>query len=47
MINMVDKQKKYDIEKSKCYIGYKLLWIIKLYLEGRQFPYGSLSQQKW
>jgi hypothetical protein len=23
-----DTQKKYEIEKSCCYIGYKLLWII-------------------
>jgi len=47
MLNIVDSQKKYEIEKSKCYIGYKLLWIIKMYLEGRQFPYGSLSQEQW
>ena len=39
---IADSKIKYEIEKSKCYIGYKLLWIIKMYLEGRQFPYGSL-----
>lgn len=26
MLNIVDSQKKFDIEKSKVYIGYKLLW---------------------
>lgn len=25
-LTTVDSQKKYDIEKSKAYIGYKLLW---------------------
>ena len=37
---------KYEFEKSYCYIGYKLLWIIKLFLEGRQIPYGSLSRER-
>lgn len=48
LLTIVDSQKKYDIEKSYCYIGYKLLWIMKMYLEGRQFPYGSsLTQEQW
>ena len=46
-LNNVNRNKKYEVEKSRCYIGYKLLWIMKLYLEGRMFPYGSLSQDKW
>lgn len=46
MLFIVDNKKKYDIERSHTYIGYKLLFIIKTYLEGRQFPYGSLSQDK-
>ena len=47
MLNQIDMRKRYEIERSKCYIGYKLLWIIKLYLERRQFPYGSLSNEMW
>ena len=48
LLTIVDSQKKYEIEKSYCYIGYKLLWIMKMYLEGRQFPYGSsLTQEQW
>lgn len=46
MLFIVDNKKKYDIERSHTYLGYKLLFIIKTYLEGRQFPYGSLSQDK-
>tara|TARA_B110000285_G_C15090668_1_gene598892 strand:+ start:859 stop:1296 length:438 start_codon:yes stop_codon:yes gene_type:complete len=44
---IVDSKIKYQIEKSKCYIGYKLLWIMKMYLEGRSFPYGSLQHEKF
>jgi hypothetical protein len=46
-LTTVDSHKKYEIEKSKAYIGYKLLWIIKIFLEGKMFPYGNLSQEKW
>jgi len=47
MLNIVDSKQKYEIEKSRCYIGYKLLWILKMYLDGRQFPYGSLSNEQY
>jgi len=47
MLNIMDSKQKYEVEKSRSYIGYKLLWIIKLYLEGRQFPYGSLAKEQW
>ncbi len=43
----MDQSMKYEFEKSYCYIGYKLLWVMKLFLEGRQVPYGSLSIDKW
>jgi len=42
----IDAKRKYEIEKSSCYIGYKLLWIIRQFLAGRQVPYGSLSDEK-
>jgi len=35
------------VEKSSAYMGYKLLWIIKMYLMGRQVPYGSLAQERY
>jgi len=35
MLNIMEKKQKYEVEKSKSYVGYKLLWIIKLFLEGR------------
>jgi hypothetical protein len=47
MLFNVDSKIKYEIEKSKYYVGYKLLWIMRMYLEGRQFPYGSLQHSQW
>lgn len=29
---------KFDIVRSSLYIGYKLLWVITLFLEGKKFP---------
>jgi GTPase involved in cell partitioning and DNA repair len=43
MVNKVDMQRKYEIEKSKVYIGYKLFYIIKIFLEGKSFPSGYLG----
>jgi hypothetical protein len=47
MLKIMNSKEKYSTEKSSCYIGYKLLWIIKMNLEGRQFPYGSLLEEQW
>ena len=38
---------KLDIEHSRTYIGYKLLWVTGLFIEGKKFPSGSLSIFKW
>jgi hypothetical protein len=38
---------KLDIEHSKTYIGYKLMWVIRLFLEGKKFPTGNLTIFKW
>ena len=40
----VDRERRYQIEKSYLYTGYKLLWIVKMFLEGKKFPYGNLTQ---
>jgi len=47
MVNKVDTQRKYEIEKSKVYVGYKLFYIIKIFLEGKSFPSGYLGQDKY
>jgi hypothetical protein len=41
------RQLKVEIERSSTYIGYKLLWVIQLFLEGKKFPSGSLSSDSW
>ena len=43
----LDKESKYEIEKSSLYIGYKFLWIIKMFLEGKKFPNGELEENQW
>lgn len=47
MVNKVDMQRKYEIEKSKIYVGYKLFYIIKIFLDGKAFPIGYLAQDKY
>lgn len=42
-----DRQAKLDIEHSTTYIGYKLMWVIRLFLQGKKFPTGTLSSFKW
>lgn len=42
-----NRQKKLEIEHSRIYIGYKLLWVITLFIEGKKFPTGTLSSFKW
>lgn len=42
----MDSVRKYEIEKSRAYIGYKLLWIIKMSLEGKTYPNGHLPAEK-
>jgi hypothetical protein len=46
-LGKVDTQRKYQIEQSKAYVGYKLLWIIKSFLDGKGYPNGYLSQEKY
>ena len=35
---------KTEIERSNTYLGYKILWIINLFLDGQKFPSGTLSE---
>lgn len=42
-----NRQIKLDIEHSRTYIGYKLLWVTGLFIEGKKFPSGQLNSFKW
>ena len=42
-----ERQLKLEMEHSKTYIGYKLMWVMQLFLEGKKFPTGTLSAFKW
>lgn len=41
------RKEKIDTEHSSCYIGYKILWLVTLYMEGKNFPQGQLSSLRW
>ena len=32
------RKEKIETEHSSCYIGYKILWLVTLYMEGKNFP---------
>ena len=36
-----------DIERSSKYLGYKLLWAIKLFLNGNKFPRDMFRRSEW
>jgi hypothetical protein len=29
------------------YLGYKLLWVIRLFINGKKFPSGNIQESKW
>lgn len=41
------RREKIETEHSSTYIGYKILWIITLYIEGKNYPQGNLSSLRW
>ena len=47
LLQTADKNRKYEIEQSAFYIGYKLLWILSLFLKGKKFPSGELDETQF
>ena len=47
LLRSADKNRKYEIEQSSFYIGYKLLWILSLFLKGKKFPQGDLMESQF
>ena len=39
--------RKYQLERSYLYIGYKFLWIIQMFLHGKKFTIGDLSADQF
>lgn len=44
LLGQISADDKFELEKSHVYIGYKLLWIIQMFLKGKKFPYGDLTE---
>ena len=36
-----------NAEKSQIYLGYKILWVIRLFLNGKKFPQGNIPDKRW
>lgn len=43
MMQNASKVARHDIEQSAYYIGYRLFWILGLFLRGMKFPSGTLE----
>ena len=42
-----ESEEKSKIERSAIYLGYKLFWLIRLFLHGKKFPQGNIKESKW
>ena len=42
-----DSQERLKSEKSKLYVGYKILWAVRMLLNGRMFPSGHIEDKRW
>lgn len=42
-----DSIDKSQIERSQTYLGYKILWTINLFINGKKFPSGQIRLEKW
>ena len=42
-----NQQLREQLMQTSLYVGYKLLWIIQLFLDGKVFPRGELPEEQW
>ena len=47
MLRHANKERKEEIQHSAYYVGYRLLWILGLFLKGRKFPTGKLEATQY
>lgn len=43
----IEQSVKDVIEKSSVYLGYKILWCLSLFLNGKKFPQGNMKEKRW
>ena len=39
-----DSIERLRAEKSQFYLGYKILWVLRLFLNGKKFPQGNIPE---
>lgn len=42
-----DSIERQTAERSQRYLGYKVLWAIRLFLNGKRFPFGNIPVFRW
>lgn len=42
-----DSIERLKAEKSQFYLGYKILWVVRLILSGKKFPQGHIAEEQW
>ena len=42
-----DDKERLAAEKSQFYLGYKIMWTIRLFFNGRRYPNGIMPENKW
>ena len=42
-----DSIERIRAEKSHMYLGYKILWVIRMFLNGKKWPSGNIPQARW
>lgn len=43
----VDEKQRQIVEKSSLYLGYKLFWVLQLFIHGKKFPHGNIPEPQW
>ena len=47
MLRNAKKSRRQEIEQSAYYVGYRLFWILGLFLKGKKFPTGQLDAKQY
>ena len=47
MLRNAKKTRRQEIEQSAYYVGYRLFWILGLFLKGKKFPTGQLDAKQY
>ena len=47
MLRSTNKEQKQLVESSAFYVGFRLQWILRIFLKGQKFPHGKLDDKQY